>query len=176
MIAQKVRETIREVPDFPKQGIMFKDITPVLEDPKLCKEITDVLVDAFASTPIDAILGIETRGFFFGMLLAQSFNLPFIPVRKEGKLPHHTVSCSFELEYGEDTIEMHKDILAPDDNVLIHDDLLATGGTARAAAKLVQEQEANVSGFAFIVALDFLNGEEKIKEYSDNIFTLVNYQ
>jgi adenine phosphoribosyltransferase len=132
-IQERVKATVRDVPDFPKPGILFKDITPILEDPVLCREITIALSEAFRNTKIDAVVGVESRGFLFGMLIAQQLNVPFIPVRKAGKLPYNTIQHSYTLEYGTATVEMHVGALKPEWNVLVHDDLLATGGTAMAA-------------------------------------------
>lgn len=175
MIQEKIKASIRDVKDFPKEGIVFKDITPILEDPKLTKEITLVFVEEARKLNIDAVIGIESRGFFWGMLIAQELNVPFIPVRKKGKLPYKTVSYKYDLEYGSAEIEVHEDAIKKGLNVLIHDDLLATGGTAAAAAEIVLSQEANVSGFSFLVNLEFLNGSEQLKKYSNNIIGLVNY-
>lgn len=171
----KVKEAIRDVADFPKPGILFKDITPILENPVLCREITQGLALPFQHLELNAIVGVESRGFLFGMLLAQHFNIPFIPVRKAGKLPYKTVSWSYDLEYGSATIEMHEDAIQPGWKVLIHDDLLATGGTAAAAAELIQKQGAGVEGFSFLVELAFLNGKSTLSAYSPNVQSLVIY-
>jgi adenine phosphoribosyltransferase len=171
----KIKSAIRDVIDFPKEGIVFKDITPILESPLLTKEVTEEFRRKTAHLNIDAILGVESRGFFWGLLLSQLLEVPFIPVRKKGKLPYKTVSYKYDLEYGSAEIEVHVDAIKPGSNILIHDDLLATGGTAMAAAEIVKMQGANVSGFAFLVILDFLKGEEKLKEYSNQIIGLVNY-
>ncbi|REJ81181.1 MAG: adenine phosphoribosyltransferase [Bacteroidetes bacterium] len=175
MPVEKLRDAIRDVRDFPKTGILFKDITPVLQNPKLCSEITDAFHRHFQSDKIDGILGIESRGFLFGMMLAQKFAVPFIPVRKKGKLPFHTISHEYSLEYGTAIMEMHTDAMAPGSRILIHDDLLATGGTASAAAELVRMQNAEIAGFAFLVGLDFLNGAANLKMHSEKIISLVNY-
>lgn len=175
MIRQKLDEAIREVPDFPKPGILFKDITPIFLDQQLCSEIVDELAKQTENLHLDAIVGIESRGFFFGILLANKLNIPFIPIRKKGKLPYKTVSYKYELEYGSAEVEMHQEIIQKGWNVLIHDDLLATGGTAAAAGELVKIQEANVAGFSFVVELKFLNGTEKLKQYTNNIINLISY-
>ena len=175
MLEQKIKSAIRDVPDFPKPGILFKDITPILHDPNLCREIVNAFAEKFSNQKIDAIVGIESRGFLFGVLLANKLNVPFIMVRKAGKLPYKTISQQYGLEYGTATIEMHVDALQKDWNVLIHDDLLATGGTAEAAAQLVKQLGANVSGFSFVVELGFLNGKEKLKTHSNNIICLAQY-
>ncbi len=175
MLQQKIKDTIRDVADFPKEGILFKDITPILHDPALCTEIVNAFADALKSAKLDAIVGIESRGFLFGFALANKLNLPFVLVRKAGKLPYKKIAHEYDLEYGSAKVEMQVDEIKKGWNVLIHDDLLATGGTAEAAAKLIQMQEGNVAGFAFLVTLDFLNGKEKLKNYSENIISLVNY-
>lgn len=169
-----IKSNIRDVPDFPKPGIMFKDITPIFENQTLCNQIVDGFIDIIGPKP-DAIVGIESRGFLFGMLLANKLNVPFILVRKAGKLPYKTISHEYELEYGTAKIEMHVNSLKPNWNVLIHDDLLATGGTAEAAAHLVTQQNANVCGFTFVVGLDFLNGKDKLIKHSNNITCLAHY-
>ncbi|MBK9478302.1 MAG: adenine phosphoribosyltransferase [Bacteroidetes bacterium] len=175
MIQDKVKERIRDVKDFPKEGILFKDITPILEDPKLCSEIIHEFVRLLADVKLNAIVGVESRGFLFGMMLANQLGVPFIPVRKKGKLPYKTISYKYDLEYGSAEVEMHIDTIKPNWHVLVHDDLLATGGTAVAAAELIKQQGASVAGFAFLVGLNFLNGNEKLKPYSENIVSLVTY-
>ncbi|CAN5744252.1 adenine phosphoribosyltransferase [soil metagenome] len=170
-----IREAIRNVPDFPKPGIQFKDITPLLLDPSLGKKIIAEFISQLKNTKVDAIIGIESRGFLFGYMLAVEMNVPFIPIRKSGKLPWKTIGCDYALEYGTARIEMHEDALAEGMNVLIHDDLLATGGTAAAAASLVEMKNATVSGFAFVVELGFLDGGKKLHAYSENIISLVSY-
>lgn len=169
-----IKAAIRDVPDFPKPGIMFKDITPILENQTLCNEIVDGFVDSLSQKP-DAIVGIESRGFLFGFLLANKLNIPFILIRKAGKLPYKTISYEYALEYGTAKMEMHVDSLQKGWNILIHDDLLATGGTADAAAHLVKQQGAKVSGFIFVVGLEFLNGKEKLNIHSNNIACLAQY-
>lgn len=173
-LVDQIKKTIRNVPDFPKPGIMFKDITPILEDQILCSQIVDGFINELEKKP-DAIVGIESRGFLFGILLANKLNVPFIMIRKTGKLPYKTICQEYALEYGTATIEMHIDALKKNWNVLIHDDLLATGGTAEAAAQLVKQSGAKVSGFSFVVELGFLNGKEKLKIHSNNIICLAQY-
>jgi len=175
MLTQKIKNTIRDVADFPKPGILFKDITPILHDQKLCTEIIEEFANQLKNQNINAIVGVESRGFLFGFALANKMNVPFILVRKAGKLPYKTIAHEYDLEYGSAKVEMHINEIQEGWNVLIHDDLLATGGTAEAAAKLIQMQKATVAGFAFIVTLDFLNGKEKLSGYSDNIISLVSY-
>jgi len=172
---ENIRKAIRTVPDFPRPGIQFKDITPLLQDPALSREITEAFVKHLKDLRLDAIVGIESRGFLFGFMLAARLGLPFVLVRKSGKLPYKTIGTEYALEYGTAKVEMHVDALRPGWNVLIHDDLLATGGTAAAAAKLVQLQGAQVAGFAFVVELGFLEGRKQLREYSENILSLVGY-
>ena len=175
MISSRLKSVIRDVPDFPKPGIVFKDITPILLDPKLTNDIVDEMASNVELLNINAIVGIESRGFWFGIMLANKLNVPFIPIRKKGKLPYDTISYKYDLEYGSAEMEMHKDEIEKDWNVLIHDDLLATGGTACAAAELIKMQDAHVAGFSFVVDLTFLNGSEPLKKYSENIFNLVHF-
>ncbi|MCB0756749.1 MAG: adenine phosphoribosyltransferase [Flavobacteriales bacterium] len=175
MLETRIKQAIRDVPDFPKPGILFKDITPILLDHKLCVDIAENIATQVADWKVDAIVGVESRGFLFGMMVAQALKVPFIPVRKKGKLPYATVSHEYELEYGTAIVEMHTDAIKSGWNVLIHDDLLATGGTACAAAELIQKQNGTVAGFAFIVTLDFLNGKDELMKYSKNFISLVNY-
>jgi adenine phosphoribosyltransferase len=175
MIEQRLKNAIRDVADFPKPGIMFKDITPILADNKLCDDIVDETAKRLEGIKIDAIAGIESRGFLFGFLLAQKLRVPFIPVRKAGKLPYQTISYSYNLEYGTATIEVHTDALKAGDNILIHDDLLATGGTAIAAAELVKQLGGTVAGYSFIVELDFLSGRDALAQYTENVISLVSF-
>lgn len=175
MLTQKIKNTIRDVADFPKPGILFKDITPIFQNQELCTQITDEFAKQLQGKNIHAIVGIESRGFLFGFALANKMNIPFVLLRKAGKLPYKKISLEYDLEYGSATIEMQVDDIKADWNVIIHDDLLATGGTAEAAAKLIQMQKANVAGFNFVVELDFLKGKEKLMPYSKEIFSLVNY-
>jgi len=175
MIEAAIKQVIRDVPDFPKPGILFKDITPVLKDPELCTAIVEAFAEAVKELKIEAVAGIESRGFLFGLMLANRLNIPFVPIRKKGKLPAETISETYDLEYGTATIEIHRDAFSPGTKVLIHDDLLATGGTVEAAAKLVTQLGGEVAGFSFIIALGFLKGEEKLTNFSDKLVTLVNY-
>lgn len=175
MIEQKIRNTIRNVPDFPKKGIQFKDITPILKDPILCKEITQNFADQYANVPLDAIVGVESRGLMFGFQLANILQIPFVLVRKSGKLPYKTISYEYTLEYGSAKMEMQVNDIVAGSNVLIHDDLLATGGTAAAACELVKMQGGNIAGFAFLVELNFLNGRQILEKYSPKIVSLVRY-
>lgn len=175
MIEQQIKEAIRDIPDFPKPGIVFKDITPILKDPGLCDKVLDAFVEKLKGTRIDVIAGVESRGFLFGLSLACKLGVPFIPVRKAGKLPYTIKQKAYKLEYGTAIIEMHTDAFEPGQHVLIHDDLLATGGTVTAASELIQEMGGIVSGFAFVVGLGFLNGKERITPISNNIIVLADY-
>ena len=175
MISERLDKAIREVPNFPKEGINFKDITPLLMDAQLTNGIIDAFINQLNGIKLDAIVGIESRGFLFGFLLANKMRVPFIPIRKVGKLPGETLKYKYDLEYGSAEVEVHKSDINTGWNVLVHDDLLATGGTACAAAELIQRLGAKVAGFAFVVSLDFLNGKEKLKEYSDHIISLKDY-
>lgn len=175
MISEKLNTVIRDVPNFPKEGIIFKDITPILLDAKLTKEVVSELAKNSKELDLDAIVGIESRGFWFGIMLANELNIPFIPIRKKGKLPYKTLSYKYDLEYGSAEVEIHEDAIQPNWNILVHDDLLATGGTAKAAAELILMQEANVAGFSFVVELDFLNGRNELLKYSKNIISLTNF-
>jgi adenine phosphoribosyltransferase len=168
-----IRNAIRLVPDFPKQGILFKDITPILQNEEVGRFIVDEFARQFSGKKIDAIAGIESRGFLFGYALALKMGIPFIPIRKSGKLPWKTVGIDYALEYGTARIEMHEDAVKPGMQVMIHDDLLATGGTASAAAQLITRQNAHVAAFSFVVELDFLKGREVLQKYSGEIISLV---
>jgi adenine phosphoribosyltransferase len=175
MIAAQIKASVRDIPDFPKPGIIFKDITPILKDPALCQNIVDAFAEQLAGTKIDVIAGIESRGFLFGLMLAIKLGVPFVPVRKAGKLPYAIKQKVYELEYGTATIEMHTDAIDPGQHVLIHDDLLATGGTVTAASELITDLGGIISGFSFVIGLGFLNGKEKIEGLSDNIVVLAEY-
>src|ERR1700749_3782528 len=172
MITQQIKSAIRDIPDFPKPGIVFKDITPILKDPVLCDNIVNAFVDQLKGKRIDVIAGIESRGFLFGLTLASKLGVPFVPVRKAGKLPFTIKQKAYKLEYGTAVIELHTDAFEPGQHVLIHDDLLATGGTALAASELVKEMGGEVAGFSFVVGLGFLNGRERIAPLSDNVIVL----
>jgi adenine phosphoribosyltransferase len=174
-IEDKIKRVIRDVPDFPKEGIVFKDITPIMMDAVLSKEIVNHLAQLYKDQELDAVIGIESRGFLFGYPLAMELGIPFVLVRKKGKLPYDKISHSYDLEYGSATIEIHTDALSSGDKVLIHDDLLATGGSAEAAAILVEKCGAQVAGFNFLVGLDFLNGKQKLERFTDKIINLAHY-
>jgi adenine phosphoribosyltransferase len=163
-LVESLKTLIRDVPDFPKPGIIFKDITPLLENPQVVKSVVVALAEQNSNVKVDAVAAIEARGFLFGFLLAQEMGVPFIPVRKEGKLPYRKISQSYTLEYGTAVIEMHEDAVQPGWNVVIHDDLLATGGTANAAGLLIERLEGQVTGFSFIVNLAFLGGSAVLQK------------
>lgn len=174
-IETKLKNCIRDVVDFPKPGIIFKDITPIMMDAQLSKEVLLAIKEQVKAMNITKIAGIESRGFLFGYPLAMELDLPFVLIRKKGKLPYHKISQSYALEYGEAIIEMHEDAVNDSDNVLIHDDLLATGGSAEAAAKLIRQKGASIAGFSFLITLDFLNGEKKLHPFSKNCVTLLRF-
>jgi adenine phosphoribosyltransferase len=175
MLQEKVKRAIRDVKDFPKEGIVFKDITPIMLDAELSKEIVEALYELYAKQNIHAVAGIESRGFLFGYPLAMRLGVPFILIRKKGKLPYDKISHSYDLEYGSAEIEMHIDAVADGTRVLIHDDLLATGGSAEAAAHLIQKCGGEIAGFNFLVALDFLEGNKKLEKFSTNIEAIIHY-
>lgn len=174
-VDERVKSAVRDIIDFPKPGIIYKDITPILQDPELCRDIVDAMFWKFHDRIVDVIVGVESRGFLFGMMLAQKFNVPFVPVRKIGKLPYETIFHKYDLEYGSATLEIHKDAIKPGASALIHDDLLATAGTASAAAELLKRLGGTVAGFTFLISLDFLGGDKILKKYSNNIFSIVHY-
>lgn len=158
-----LRSFIRDVPDFPKPGIIFKDITPLLGNSAARKTVLELIVNDYKDLNIQAVAAIEARGFLFGMLLADALNVPFVPIRKMGKLPFRKMVEHYDLEYGTSVIEIHEDSIQPNTRVLIHDDLLATGGTAIAAGQLVRRLGGEIAGFSFIINLSFLNGSENLK-------------
>jgi len=164
---------IRDVPDFPQPGILFRDITPLLQDPGAVHFVIDAFTDHFRHAGLTAVVSIESRGFLFGAPLAYNLGLPLIPVRKPGKLPGARMSVEYSLEYGTGQLDIHKDALKPNDRVVIIDDLLATGGTSLGAAKLVELLEAKVQSFAFLIELAFLDGRRALDGY--DIFTLLRY-
>jgi adenine phosphoribosyltransferase len=161
----ELRAAIRDVPDFPIKGILFKDITPVLQDGKLFRQAVDAIADRQKGKNISAVVGIDARGFIFAGAVAYKLGIGLIPVRKKGKLPYKTVVTTYTLEYGSETSEMHVDALKPGDNVIIVDDLLATGGTAMAAATLVKRLGGNIAEIDFLIELSFLKGRERLKDY-----------
>jgi len=175
-ISKRVDAAIRDIPDFPIEGVVFKDITPLMLDAQLSRDISKAFADHARELKPDAICAIDSRGFIFGTGIAQELDIPLVLVRKKGKLPGETISFSYDLEYGSATLELHKHDLKPGSKVLIHDDLLATGGTTSATAELINQSGSEVIGFSFIIDLAFLNGKEKITGYTKNIFSLVEYK
>jgi adenine phosphoribosyltransferase len=174
-LQEKLSLAIRDVPDFPKPGILFKDISPIMLDAKLSKEVVENLYEMYRDQNIEAVAGIESRGFLFGYPLAMRLGIPFILIRKQGKLPYKKTSHAYELEYGSAVIEIHDDAVLPRQRILIHDDLLATGGSADAAAALIKKCGGEVAGFNFLVGLSFLNGEEKLINHTENISSLITF-
>ena len=170
---ERLRQAIRDVPGFPTPGIIFKDITPILADPALFRETIEALARLFRDERIAKVLGIESRGFIFGPPLAFQLKAGFVPARKPGKLPRETIREPYALEYGNDSLEIHRDALERGERVLVVDDLLATGGTASAATRLVEKVGGVVVGVAFVVELEFLGGREKLKGH--RIHSLVRY-
>lgn len=159
-----IQSFLRDVPDFPKPGIMFKDITPLLANPTARKKVIDEIRRHFMDQNVQAVAAIEARGFIFGSLLAEALDVPFVPVRKSGKLPYHKIQEEYSLEYGTASIEMHVDAIAQGTRVLIHDDLLATGGTATAAGSMIERLGGIVAGYSFIINLAFLSGEKLLMD------------
>lgn len=170
---EHLKQLIREVPDFPKKGILFYDITTLLKDRVGFATLIDALSEHYLNSHIDTVLAIEARGFIFGPALAYRLNAGFVPIRKPGKLPAETVKWSYELEYGIDTLEIHKDAIRPGQRVIIVDDLLATGGTANACVNLAKSLGADIAGLGFVVELDFLNGRKKFE--GTEVFSLLHY-
>lgn len=170
---EQLKALIREVPDFPKKGILFYDITTLLKDKLGLATLIDALAEYYLAKQVDLVLGMEARGFIFGPALAYRLNAGFVPVRKPGKLPAETSKVSYDLEYGSNTLEIHKDAIQKGQRVIVVDDLLATGGTAEATAKLAKSLGAEIAGLGFVVELDFLNGKDKLKPY--DVFSLLHY-
>ena len=169
----KLRELIRDVPDFPKPGILFKDITPLLADPAGLSLAVEYLTQPFRDIDVDLVVGAESRGFIFGTAVARNLSAGFVPVRKPGRLPADTVSQEYALEYGTDSLEIHRDAIKPGQRVLLVDDLLATGGTMEACCKLVTSLGGKIQGIAILIELSFLNGRERIKDHP--IHTILTY-
>jgi adenine phosphoribosyltransferase len=169
----RLRNKIRDIVDFPKPGIIFKDITPLIADPATLRLSVHQLIYPFLGRNINAVAGMEARGFVFGSLVAWELGLPFIPLRKPGKLPYNVQSVSYDLEYGSATLEAHVDAFSPNDRVLVIDDLLATGGTAMASCELIEKLGAKVEACAFVVELDFLEGRERLGNYE--VYSVLHY-
>lgn len=168
-----LKNYIRDIQGFPKEGILFKDITPLLINADASKNCLKILVSSLKDKKIDKVIGVESRGFLFGMLIAQELNVGFVPVRKPNKLPYETISATYDLEYGTDTLEIHIDAIQKGDRVVIHDDVLATGGTIKAVCELVERLGGEIVQCNFIMELSFLNGREKVKE--QEIFAAIKY-
>ncbi|MGC9454961.1 MAG: adenine phosphoribosyltransferase [Phycisphaerae bacterium] len=171
---KELESLIRDVPDFPKPGVIFKDITPLLADAKALKKTADALAEPFAGKGVELVVGIESRGFIFGSMVAERLGAGFVPLRKPGKLPAETRSASYELEYGSETIEIHADAVREGQKVLMVDDLLATGGTMAAGCELVEQLGGEIVGIAFVIELCFLNGREKLP--GRDIHTLISVE
>jgi adenine phosphoribosyltransferase len=172
-LAETLKAAIREIPDWPKQGILFYDITTLLKRGNCFAQAIDALTEPYKDKQIDAVLGMEARGFIFAPTVAYALGAGFVPVRKPGKLPAEKIQINYELEYGVDSLEIHKDAVTPGQRVLIVDDLIATGGTAKAVASMAKSMGATVEGLAFLVELTFLKGREKVSEY--DIHSLLKY-
>ena len=173
-LIQKLNQTIENIPDFPIPGILFRDITPIFLNSKLYEEVIEDLAN-FSRGKVDAVCGIESRGFLFGIAIAVALDVPFVLIRKKGKLPPPFISEKYELEYGTSEVEMREGHLKPGQRVLIHDDLLATGGTTEAAAKLVEKQGAKATQFSFLIGLDDLKGEQKLEQFNAEIYKILTF-
>ncbi|HEY8461305.1 MAG TPA: adenine phosphoribosyltransferase [Blastocatellia bacterium] len=174
MTEVELKKLIREIPDFPKPGILFYDITTLLKDANGLRAVIDRTVEHFSGKKVDCVIGIEARGFIFAPSLAYHLGAGFVPVRKPKKLPSEVESYSYDLEYGKDTLEIHRDAVGEGHNVIIADDLLATGGTAEAVVRLVEKLGGNVVGLSFVIELEFLKGRRKLAEH--DVFSLLKYQ
>lgn len=172
-VIESLNKTIRDILDFPVKGIVFKDITPLLSDIKLYNSVIDIMAEQYKDRKITKVAGLESRGFIFGISLAQKLGVPFVPIRKKGKLPYKTISAEYCLEYGTACIEVHTDAISESDNVLIVDDLLATGGTSSAAVELVKRLKGNVIACVFLIELLFLSGRSKLKDIE--VFSILKY-
>ena len=168
-----IDQYIRNIPDFPKKGVQYKDITPLLIDPEVMQATLEALIKPLAGQKIDKVVGVEARGFLFGILLAKELNAGFVPMRKPGKLPYDTIDSKYNLEYGSDSIQVHTDAILPGEKVLMHDDVLATGGTAAAACSLIERLGGEVVACNFLLELSSLKGRDKLKEYT--VKTLISY-
>lgn len=169
-----IDQYIRNIPDFPKKGIQYKDITTLLIDPEVMQATLDALIKQLVGQKIDKVVGVEARGFLFGILLAKELNVGFVPMRKPGKLPYNTIDAKYDLEYGTDSIQVHTDAILPGEKVLMHDDVLATGGTAAAACSLIERLGGEVVACSFLLELKSLNGRDRLKDYP--IQTLISYE
>ncbi|MBU1136073.1 MAG: adenine phosphoribosyltransferase [Nanoarchaeota archaeon] len=172
----KIKKSIRTIPDFPKQGIMFRDITTLMKNPEAFKKTIEILFNKYKDKNIDIVAGIESRGFIFGGILAEKLNAEFVPVRKPGKLPSQVVSEEYELEYGKDKIEIHRDAISQGKKVLVVDDLIATGGTCLAACNLIKKVGGEIVECCFVIELPELKGREKLEQAGYDIFSLVEFE
>jgi adenine phosphoribosyltransferase len=168
-----LKKHIRSVPDFPKKGIVFRDITTLLKDKRAFERAVNVFYEQYKATQIDKVLSVESRGFIFGSVLANKLGAGFVPIRKPGKLPAETIREEYQLEYGKDSIEIHKDALTPGERILLHDDLLATGGTVLAACRLVEKLGGQIVGLCFLIELTFLHGRDRLKNY--DVYSILKY-
>jgi adenine phosphoribosyltransferase len=168
-----LKDHIRSVPDFPKKGIVFRDITTLLKDRDAFQRAIDVFYEHYKNQKIDKVVSVESRGFILGSALAQKLGAGFVPIRKPGKLPAVSIREEYQLEYGKDAVEIHKDAISPGEHILVHDDLLATGGTILAACRLVEKLGGNITGLCFLIELTFLRGRDRLKNY--DIFSIVKY-
>ncbi|GAB4321944.1 MAG: adenine phosphoribosyltransferase [Candidatus Zixiibacteriota bacterium] len=173
MSHEALKKKIRDIPDYPQKGIIFRDITTLLRDKGAFREVLNILVDRYRDRPIDAVAAVEARGFIFGGALAGALNVGFIPIRKPGKLPSETISETYTLEYGTDTVEIHTDAIKANQNILLVDDVIATGGTLAAAGRLIKKANGNVYGVAAVIELAYLNGRQRLEEY--DIFSIIRY-
>lgn len=173
MDSETLKQHIRNVPNFPKQGIVFRDITTLLKEREAFRKVSTILYNKYVNQKIDKVVGVESRGFIFGSVLAQQLGVGFVPIRKPNKLPAEKVRQDYQLEYGMDAIEIHKDAIQQGERILLHDDLLATGGTICAATKLVERLGGNIVGISFLIELTFLKGRERLKDYE--VFSIVSY-
>lgn len=171
-----IKSSIKSIPNHPKEGIIFRDITSLLEVPEAFKATIDLIVEKYKDQGLTKVIGTESRGFIFGAPVALALGLPFIPIRKPGKLPREVIAQSYQLEYGQDTLELHTDAISQGDNVLIIDDLLATGGTVEATVKLVQRLGGEVKHAAFVINLPELGGEKRLRDLGIDCYTLVNFE
>lgn len=170
---EELKQLIRDIPDFPKKGIIFRDITPLLSDGKAFRKAIDAIGDRFIDKKVDVVVGVEARGFIMGAALAYKLGAGVILIRKPGKLPYNTHKVTYELEYGTDSLEIHADAIKPGQNILIADDLLATGGTVKGVTDLVKKFDCKIVGLAFLIELEFLKGRERLKDYE--VFSLIKY-
>lgn len=169
-----LEKSIRNIPDFPKPGILFRDVTTLIQDKAAFKKAVDLLSKKYKGKGFDKVVAVEARGFIFGAAVAHKINAGFVPVRKKGKLPYKTIFTTYELEYGTDTLEIHKDAITPGEKILIIDDLLATGGTVKAVTELVDQLGGKIAGIGFVIELVDLKGKEKLKDYP--VFSLIKFQ